>query len=66
MKMNAMSVKIRKSANARAMPPQRGAVTHHQDQSMTCVNLRTRNTMKSNPQKLMPPPVAVELLLLII
>lgn len=33
---------------------QRGARTHHQDHSMTCVNFRTMKTMVRRPAKPMP------------
>ena len=35
---------------------QRGEVTHHQDQSIFPVNLRTKNTMKRTADKLKPVP----------
>ena len=34
----------------------RGEVTHHQDQSIFPVNLRTKNTMKRTADKLKPVP----------
>lgn len=34
---------------------QMGASTHHHDQVMTLVSLRTMNTMQSRPIKPMPP-----------
>lgn len=61
-----INIKIITNRSHKATPPQRGKVTNHQLQSITCVSLRTRNTRKSRLQKLMPPPVAAELLLLII
>ena len=39
-----------------------GAVTHHQDQSICSVNFRTKNTMKSTPPKLTPPPLTLLLI----
>ena len=33
-----------------ATPPHSGAVTHHQDQSITCVNFKIRKTIKRVPQ----------------
>lgn len=36
------------------MPIQRGAVTHHQLQSITWQSFKTRNTKKRAPPKLMP------------
>jgi hypothetical protein len=35
---------------------QRGEVTHHQDQSIFPVSLRTKNTMKRTADKLKPVP----------
>lgn len=40
-----------------------GAVTNHHDQAITLHNFNTIKTMANRPQKLMPPP---ELLLLLI
>ena len=45
-----------KIANTNANGIQRGEVTHHQDQSMFPVNLRTKNTMKRTADKLKPVP----------
>lgn len=45
------------------MPPQNGAVTHHQDQLMTPQSFSVTNTTPSNPNTPMPPPL-LELLLL--
>lgn len=42
-----------------------GAVTHHQDQSITLVNFRTKKTIKINPGSPMPD-VEFELLILLI
>ena len=36
-----------------------GAVTHHQDQLMTLVSLRTRNVMNNIPQNPFPPIIVV-------
>lgn len=43
---------------------QRGAVTHHQDQVITFVSLRTRNTRNKRLRKLVPPTVTEYLLLI--
>jgi hypothetical protein len=45
---------------------QSGAVTHHQDQSITLQSLRTRNTIKVSPPRVIPLPAAPEFLLSII
>ena len=50
---------------ARAIGIQSGAVTHHQDQVMTSVSLRTRNTRNKRLRKLVPPTVTVDFALLI-
>ncbi len=47
-----------------ANPPQSGAVTHHQDQSITLHSLRIRNTRNVAPNSPMPP--LVELLSLMV
>lgn len=36
-------------------PPHKGAVTHHQDQSITLVNLRVMNIKNIKPKKPTPP-----------
>ena len=46
-----------------ANPTMRGENTHHQEMLMTPRSLRVRRIMKIIPQRLMPPP---ELLLLLI
>ena len=38
----------------RIRPPQRGAVIHHHDQSMTWVSFNTKNTMNNRPVKPIP------------
>ena len=43
-------------AKPKASGIQRGEVTHHQDQSMLFVSLRTKNTMKRTADKLRPVP----------
>ena len=44
------------TAKPKASVIQRGEVTHHQDQSIFPVNLRTKNTMKRTADKLKPVP----------
>ena len=53
-----------KMTPARATGIQSGAVTHHQDQVMTSVSLRTRNTRNKKLRKLVPPTVTEDLLLI--
>jgi hypothetical protein len=43
-------------AKPKAIGIQRGEVTHHQDQSILFVSLRTKNTMKRTADKLKPVP----------
>jgi len=38
------------------MPPQKGRVTHHQDQLINPVNFKTTNETPKRPIILMPPP----------
>lgn len=49
----------------RATGIQSGAVTHHQDQVMTLVSLRTRNTRNKRLRKLVPHTVTDDFALLI-
>lgn len=51
--------KITHSAAINAIPPHSGAVTHHQDQSITSVNFNTKNVINNKPKKLIPPPAVL-------
>ena len=58
---NIKAIMITKNTNPTIAKPnangiQRGEVTHHQDQSIFPVNLRTKNTMKRTADKLKPVP----------
>jgi len=48
------NISITKNEKARANGIQRGEVTHHQDQSMFPVNLRTKNTTNNTPVNPIP------------
>lgn len=50
----AINSTISKTNNIKAMPPHRGIVTHHQDQSIMWVSLRIMNASPSNPENPMP------------
>lgn len=50
----------------RAAGIQSGARTHSQDQLMKLVSFRTINAMASRPQKPIPPPADVDVLVLIL
>ena len=63
--MIAQTKTIAKTPTTMATGIQSGAVTHHQDQVMTLVSLRTRNTRNKRLRKLVPPTVTVDFALLI-
>lgn len=48
-----------------AKGPQNGAVTNHQDQSITPQSLSTMNAVPNNPNNDIPTPPPAELLLII-
>lgn len=48
-----------------ARPPHKGEVTHHHDQSITCVNFNTKNVMNNRLLKPMLFDVVLSLLMII-
>jgi hypothetical protein len=48
-----ITIKTRTRITA-ATPPHKGAVTHHQDQSIVCVNFKIKNTINKTVKKLIP------------
>jgi len=53
--MDFIIIKIRTINMAIAKPPQSGAVTHHQDQSIYPVNFRVMKIKNMNPKNPIPP-----------
>ena len=54
-----------KKIKTNAKGPQNGAVTNHQDQSITPQSLSTMNAVPNNPNNEIPTPPPAELLLII-
>ncbi len=48
-----------------ANPPHNGAVTHHQDQSITLVNFKVMNIKNIKPKKPIPPELLFSDIILI-